>query len=129
VIGNDHFSVQMADLCTADAVYRADTLRVQEQLIAWYKGGNYGLGRGISAMPSMHVALAFLFFLAISKVSKWAGWVFGIFAVLIQIASIHLAYHFAVAGYVSVVLVALIWWAMGKATAYLQPNEAATTAA
>jgi hypothetical protein len=129
VLGNDHFAEQMAYLYIADAAYPVDVLRVQEQLIAWHEGGSYGLGRGISAMPSMHVALAFLFFLAVRKVSKWAGWVFGAFAVLIQVASIHLAYHYAVDGYVSVVLVALIWWAMGKATAYLKPDQATAAAA
>ena len=62
------------------------------------------------------MALAFLFYLAIRRISKYAGWFFGLFALVIQIASVHLAYHYAVDGYVSIILVALIWWVMGKVT-------------
>ena len=116
VVGNAHFADQMRYLYAANEVFTVDVLEVQEEILVWYDTGAYGLGRGISAMPSMHVALAFLFYLAIRRISKYAGWFFGLFALVIQIASVHLAYHYAVDGYVSIILVALIWWVMGKVT-------------
>jgi hypothetical protein len=61
----------------------------------------------------MHVSLAFLFFLAMRKVSRFAGLFFGLFTVIILIGSVHLAYHYAVDGYVSIVTTWLIWLASG----------------
>lgn len=123
VLGNAQFADQMRYLYAANEVFTVNVLEVQEDILAWYETGNFGLGRGISAMPSMHVALAFLFYLAIRRISKAAGWFFGLFALLIQIASVHLAYHYAIDGYVSIILVGLIWWAMGKVTPYVLSKE------
>lgn len=116
VQGNPHFADQMRYLYAANEVFPVDVLEVQEGILTWYQTGATGLGSGISAMPSMHVALAFLFFLAIRKVSRFAGWFFGLFALTITVASVHLAYHYAVDGYVAILLVGGIWWIMGKIT-------------
>ncbi len=123
LVGNAHFADQMRYLNAANEVYNIDVLQVQGDLLAWHQARDFGLGRGISAMPSMHVALAFLFFLAIRRVSKYAGWFFGLFALVIQVASVHLAYHYAIDGYVSIILVAFIWWAMGKLTPLILSRE------
>ncbi len=114
ILGNDHFAEQMAYLNAANEQYPVAVLKVQSDLIAWFEQGDYRFGRGISAMPSMHVALAFLFFLAIRHVSQIAGWFFGVFCFLITIASIYLAYHYAIDGYVSFALVSVIWVISGK---------------
>ncbi|WFL77874.1 phosphatase PAP2 family protein [Altererythrobacter arenosus] len=127
VFGSTYFSEQMRYLYAANDIYPVDVLEVQQEILNWYETKNYGLGRGISAMPSMHVALAFLFFLGIRRVSKLAGWFFGIFAFLIQIASVHLGYHYAIDGYVSIVLVGGVWWAMGKAVPYIVAEEGNTS--
>ncbi len=123
VTGNPYFAEQMDYLYSANAIYPVDVLEVQDEILTWYETKNYGLGRGISAMPSMHVALAFLFFLAIRKVSRWAGWFFGLFAFAIQIASVHLAYHYAIDGYVSIALVWAVWWLSSKCVPYLISEE------
>lgn len=114
LLGDRHFAEQTAYLAAADRQYPVAVLDVQRSLVAWFQSGDFELGRGISAMPSMHVALAFLFFLAMRKVSRAAGWFFGAYCVLILIASVHLAYHYAIDGYVSLALVAAIWWLAGK---------------
>jgi hypothetical protein len=114
LLGDAHFAEQMAYLEAADRRYSVPVLDVQRELIEWFRAGDYGLGRGISAMPSMHVGLAFLFFLAMRHVSRAAGWFFGTFCFLIAIASVHLAYHYAVDGYASIALVSTIWVASGK---------------
>ena len=123
VLGNSYFAEQMAYLHSAHQQYPVDVLEVQTEMVAWFESGNYGLGRGISAMPSMHVALAFLFFLAMRHVSHWAGWFFGAFFVIIQLSSVHLAYHYAIDGYASIALVAAVWWIAGKLTPLLLSQE------
>src|SRR5690606_34613201 len=83
MLGDTRFVEQMEYLRQADTHFPIMVLEVQDQLIAWHQSGNEGLGRGISAMPSMHVSLAFLFFLAMRRVSKRAGYFFGVFFVAI----------------------------------------------
>lgn len=70
-------------------------------------------------MPSMHVAQAFLFFLAMRKISRRAGLYFGVFVVIVMIASVHLGYHYAVDGYVSIAVTLLIWAVAGVVAAGL----------
>lgn len=113
ILGIEAFKPQMAYLYSANEHYPLFALRVQEFLLDGYRREAFGFARGITAMPSMHVALAFLFFLAMRKVSPLMGWMFGGFFVLILIGSVHLGYHYAVDGYVSIIVTALIWKAAG----------------
>ena len=109
LFGIDTFDEQMAYLRAADAQWPIWTLQVQQELLAWHHSGSHGFGRGISAMPSMHVALAFLFFLAMRHISSAAATFFGVFFVLILLGSVHLGYHYALDGYVSILITGLIW--------------------
>lgn len=72
------------------------------------------IGGGISAMPSVHNALAVLFALAAFRLNKWAGVLFGAYAFVIWIASIHLGWHYAVDGLVAAVLTFAIWVVCGR---------------
>lgn len=118
IMGNPHFADQMAYLRAANEQYPVLVLHVQEMLLDWHRNSSDGLGRGITAMPSMHVAMAFLYFLAIRHVSKAAGRFFFVFFVLIWVGSVHLAYHYALDGAVSVVATAILWLAAGKGLAW-----------
>lgn len=113
ILGDHTFDGQMAYLRHADTQYEVLSMNVQRILLEWHYRDSTEIGRGISAMPSMHVALAFLFFLAMRKVSKAAGWFFGAFFVVIFLASVHLAYHYAADGYVAVIVTAIIWKTAG----------------
>lgn len=89
-------------------------LRVQETL--WR---NYAqqLGMpfvGISAMPSVHVAVAVLFAVLGWRTAAWLGWVFTLYALVVLTGSVHLGWHYAVDGYASILLVPLIWMAAGR---------------
>jgi hypothetical protein len=109
ILGLPTFDAQMAYLNAANEQVPILTLHVQELLLNWYHQGDRGLGSGITAMPSMHVSMAMLFWLAIREVSPRAGRAFLVFLVLIWIGSVHLAYHYAVDGLVSLIATAFLW--------------------
>jgi len=97
---------------------------VQNMLLLGHQDGENGLGRGITAMPSMHVSLAFMFFLAMRKKSSYAGFFSGLFLIIIMVGSVHLGYHYAVDGYASIIVTALIWKIAGLLPAAAQEERA-----
>jgi hypothetical protein len=64
---------------------------------------------GISAMPSMHNAQAVLFVLAAYRVNRRFGHAMSVYAILIFIGSIHLAWHYAVDGIVGGTAAVVVW--------------------
>jgi hypothetical protein len=80
---------------------------------------------GISAMPSIHLAMTTLFTLLAFEVRKWLGWVFMGYTLIMQIGSVILGWHYAVDGYAGIVLACAIWYAVRKAVKWVLPSEAA----
>ena len=113
MLGIDTFADQMAWLRQADARIPIMVLHVQDTLIEWQRSGAQGLGRGISAMPSMHVSVALLFALVCRQISRPLFIAASVFALLILIGSVHLAYHYAVDGYFAIAGTLAIWWLCG----------------
>jgi PAP2 superfamily len=107
----DPFAAQMAYLHDVDSRLPIWALDTQKLLWNGYTGKTAALG--ISAFPSMHNAAAVLFALAFWKVSRKAGWFFVLYAVVIFLASVHLAWHYAIDGYAGAVIAVLSWWAAG----------------
>jgi hypothetical protein len=70
-------------------------------------------GGGISAMPSVHNALAVLFAIAGFRINRKLGWFMTAYAVLIWIASIHLGWHYALDGLVAWVATWVLWRGAG----------------
>lgn len=88
-------------------------LEVHERLWSDFRDRVVGQGSGISAMPSMHVSIAALFVLLARHYGRFAFWSFLLFAIVIQVGSVHLGWHYAIDGYVGAVMVWGIWWATG----------------
>jgi membrane-associated phospholipid phosphatase len=123
VLGQREFDPLVSYLYAANEHYPIFALQVQEGLIERFNAQSTALGAGITAMPSMHVSKAFVFFLAMRHVSRPAAVALGIFVLLIMIGSVHLGYHYAVDGYVSLVFTALIWKFAGWLTLRLNVGQ------
>ena len=112
--GDVRFAELMAYLRHVHESFPIWALDTQDTVWKYYTENALGLGGGISAMPSIHVATAFLFMLLGWKTGKTQGIVLSIFFALIMIGSVHLGWHYAVDGYLSIILASLIWLAVGK---------------
>ena len=86
----------------------------QDYLLALKERGLTGLGSGISAMPSMHIVLAFLWAFAGWHLNRFLGVAVTIYAAIIWIGSVHLGWHYFVDGLVAVLMLAVIWYAAGR---------------
>lgn len=96
----------------------ADT---QDALWSAYVNNFAGLGSGISAFPSMHVAMATLFFLVARHLHWGMGVAYGLVAVIIMAGSVHLGWHYAIDGYASALTVMALWWLTGRSMRRAQP--------
>lgn len=81
----------------------------QQVLAQAHMSEEYYFGMGISAMPSLHNAIAVLYVFAAFRIGKLIGWFMTAYAVLIFIGSIHLAWHYAVDGIVAAIGMWAIW--------------------
>lgn len=88
-------------------------LNIQDVLWHQFETRDQGIGSGISAMPSMHVSMAVLLALAVSTLHRQWGILAWCYALMIQIGSVHLAWHYAIDGYVSALVTVIIWQTMG----------------
>jgi membrane-associated phospholipid phosphatase len=69
---------------------------------------------GISAMPSIHLAMATLFVFLAFSVRKWLGIAFIVYVLVMQIGSVILGWHYAIDGYMGIAFASLIWCAIKK---------------
>lgn len=79
-----------------------------------YLHKQHSFGSGITAMPSMHVAMATLIAwhaTSFSKVMASVGWTF---LAIILVGSIYTGWHYAVDGYFSVIATSAIWIVVSK---------------
>jgi hypothetical protein len=110
----DPFAPLMAYLQQASQTAWIPALDVQDMLWRAYIERDLALGAGISAMPSLHVAISASFVFLGFAVSRWLGIVFSVFAAAIMIGSVHLGWHYAIDGYAALVGAWVIWWAVGR---------------
>jgi PAP2 superfamily protein len=111
----------MEYLRQADIQYPVWALNTQEMLWNAYRDKELRMGSGISAMPSMHVATAFLFALLGWKWGKPYNFLLTVYCVIIVLGSIHLAWHYAVDAYFAIPATYGLWRLSGFVVHRLEP--------
>jgi membrane-associated phospholipid phosphatase len=109
----DPYAPLMSYLHHVDETHSIWALGAQDMLWGNYQMRDVMVGSGISAMPSMHVAIATLFALVCWRVRRWLGIVMATYAVIIMLGSVHLGWHYAVDGYLGAAGMLAIWWCVG----------------
>ena len=122
-LGSDYHPLVQA-LASADRIYPIWALSTQDMLWSGYIGATKG-SIGISAFPSMHVAMAVLFALYATGRSRLVGLLMWAFAAIIMVGSVVLGWHYAVDGYASVLISIAIWKACGHFLARFAPDGVA----
>jgi hypothetical protein len=93
-------------------------LNPQQMLWENYTASQTGVGAGISAMPSMHLAIAMLMTLSAFTLNRVLGYFMVVFLAATLVGSVHLGWHYAIDGYVSIAIAFGIWkisaWLVGK---------------
>jgi hypothetical protein len=112
--GDRRFAPLMDYLHDANRTAWLPALDVQRSLLEWYRAGDHSVGAGISAMPSMHVSSSLLFAIYGYRLWKPSLWIGAPFLVLICVGSVHLGWHYALDGIVSLILTPVIWWVSGR---------------
>ncbi|RUW99214.1 phosphatase PAP2 family protein [Mesorhizobium sp. M8A.F.Ca.ET.059.01.1.1] len=105
--------------------YAAPVHTYANYLLAAYQSGRPELGGGISAMPSMHVAFATLNAFFLSGFGRRWAFVTWSFTALILFGSVYTGWHYAVDGYLSILVVSALWYLTGR---FVPPRASRDTA-
>jgi hypothetical protein len=114
VPGSDPFAGLMHYLRSANQELPVWALQVQDMLWRDHAAASASNALSIAAMPSMHVASSVLLALAGWRLHRSAGIALTAFAVLVQLGSVHLGWHYAIDGYAGALGACLIWTLCGK---------------
>jgi hypothetical protein len=109
----DPYAPLMDYLRHADEVVSVSALLIQEKLWQAYLDPGAGVWYGISAMPSLHVAVSFCYTLLTFAVNRRLGLLFGLFTAVTLIGSVHLGWHYAIDGYAGILGTYAIWRLVG----------------
>jgi hypothetical protein len=80
-------------------------------------------GSGISAFPSVHVAMAMLWVIYFRRAALLLRMLFIAHLVVILYGSVHLAWHYAVDGYAAIIGALVIWWAIRQVQRISERNR------
>jgi hypothetical protein len=113
---NPYYKDLMDYLIMSNQTQNIWALKAQDFLWQRYLQTDLGVGSGISAMPSMHVSITFLITLTHYRINPKLAHLILLYTIVILIGSVHLGWHYAVDGYVSLILTYLIWYTVGLVT-------------
>lgn len=122
--GNRRFAPLMERLSALNEAEQLHAFTAMGYLLA--SRGTDAFGSGISAMPSLHVAIAFLTVLVAFKQTPLLliRLTASAYFLIIVIGSIHLGWHYLLDGMVVIPLVLLIWWGCGRIVRSIDRNGA-----
>ena len=111
----DPYAPLLAYLNSLEDIPGFGLMKTQDWLWSTYKDRLSIEFSGISAMPSMHVAIATTMALVGWRSHRYIGMLLTVFALLIMVGSVHLAWHYAIDGYAGAIGAVVIWVAVGSA--------------
>ncbi len=100
------------------------SLTAMDYLLA--SAGTDAIGGGISALPSLHVAIAILAVLVARdrfRRTRWPTVLATLYALVIFVGSVHLGWHYAIDGVVGAIGMLAIWFAVKLALCFLIPPD------
>lgn len=107
--GDDAFAYITEYLQSVNVSHPITALTAQNMLLSSLPNAVPGLGVGISAAPSMHVSIAALNAILLSRFGKLAGVVGWVYCGIILVGSVHLGWHYALDGYLAIAMTFGIW--------------------
>ncbi len=108
LVGGDRFAGLGAALAES-GVSSGHVGYIQNLLWLSYAEQGMAIGSGMSAFPSVHVAVATLIALYLVERGRPAGVAGFAFLAIVQFLSVYTGYHYAIDGYVSILLMCVAW--------------------
>lgn len=108
----ERFSGLLASI--KDSAFGEYIAQASGYLLASYQSGRGDMGTGISAMPSMHLAMVTLNAWMLTAIDRRLGLLAWLYVGIILLGSVYLGWHYALDGYASIAAVTLIWWGTGR---------------
>ena len=108
LLGGDRFA-EMLSVLSASPLAATKIPAIQENLWTVYIENGQAFGSGISAFPSVHVSVAMVTGLYAIERSRWVAPFGVLFVAVILFLSVYTGYHYAVDGYVSILVMWGLW--------------------
>ena len=114
----DPYEALMTYLHAVDASTPLRAIANQDRL--W---GSYTEWGGVTAMPSMHLAIVTVVMLAGLRTHRWLGYALAPFGLIILVGSVHLGWHYAVDSYAGILGAVFLWWCSGRFLGYWEARR------
>lgn len=116
------FADQLAFLARSDG-FANSSAGYQHYLWTVYTRGSVGFGTGISAFPSVHVALITMTALFIRELQRKLAIPLMIYVGIVMVSSVYLGWHYAIDGYVSLAVTLLMYLGVNKASSAIEAHR------
>lgn len=123
LLGGDRFEL-LGSALAASPIRGSRLAEVQAYLWEAYSSGGVAFGSGISAFPSVHVAVATILALYLYERRAWLVIPGLLFVAAILFLAVYSGYHYAVDGYVSIAVIVAGWALLRSAERAAQERNA-----